>query len=105
MAIVTTDDLIAQLNIFGDLTDQDTALIAAKIPAAQGHIERLLGFRIEDTFGGAGQEPVPPSLKEAVIQLAAWWFEQREAVLIGVSATEIPFGVRELVDAYREWSF
>ncbi len=102
MAIVTLEDVKAQLSLTPDQTADDT-LIQGKIDAAQSHIERLLGFRIGDRFGGEGQEPVPDDLKEAVLQLAAWWFENREAATD--MSRELPFGVTDIVTEYREWSF
>lgn len=83
----------------------DDSLITGKIEAAQDHIERLLGFKIELTFGGVDQDPVPPSLKEAVKQLAAHWFENREATVMGSSMNEVPFSVSEIVREFRGWSF
>ncbi|AQZ50531.1 head-tail connector protein [Martelella mediterranea] len=100
--IVTLDEMKAHLNITGD---QDDALIGKKIAAAQNHIERLLGFKIEETYGGAEQEDVPESLAEAVMQLAAHWYENREAVIVGVTAIPMPLGVREIIREYRDWSF
>lgn len=105
MAIVTVDVLKEQLNFSADLGTADDALIARKIAAAQNHIERLLGFKIEDTYGGPDQDPVPPALVEAVCELAAHWFENREASVVGVSASDIPFGVWEIVAEYRNYSF
>ncbi|WP_313349927.1 head-tail connector protein [Paracoccus sp. (in: a-proteobacteria)] len=104
MAIVTLEDVKAQLSLTPDQTADDT-LIQGKIDAAQSHIERLLGFRIGDRFGGEGQEPIPPDLKEAVLQLADWWFENREAVNVGNIVTAVPFNVTNIVNEYREWSF
>lgn len=102
MAIVTLTDMMAQLSLTPDAPGEDQALVAAKIEAAQNHIERLLGYRIEVTFGGEDQDPVPPALREAVMQLAAWWFENREAVS---DSRTLPFGVEDIVNEYREWSF
>ncbi|WP_051423957.1 head-tail connector protein, partial [Martelella sp. AD-3] len=78
---------------------------SGKPGAVQNHIERLLGYRLEESYGGEGQEPVPPVLAEAVMQLAAHWYENREAVLIGVTAMPMPLGLREIIREYREWSF
>lgn len=103
--IVTTAELKEQIGWSEDLGTADDALMARKIAGAQDHIERLLGFKIEETYGGTDQEAVPPSLKEAVLQLAAHWYENREATLVGVSAQEIPFGVWAIVKEYREYSF
>lgn len=102
MAIVTLDQMKAHLNV---TESRDDDLVAGKVEAAQNHIERLLGYRIEETYGGAEQDPVPPSLVEAVMQLAAHWYENREAVIVGVTAIPMPLGVREIIREYREWSF
>lgn len=48
---------------------------------------------------------VPAPLVEAVCQLAAWWYAQREAALVGVNAAEIPLGVTDIVNGYRDWSW
>ncbi|WP_420344084.1 head-tail connector protein [Paenirhodobacter sp.] len=103
MPIVPPEDMLAQLGLTANAPLDDLALVERKVAAAQNYIERLLGYRIESAFGGAEQDPVPPALKEAVMQLASWWFENREA------ATDIsralPFGVDDIVNEYREWSF
>ena|SRR6056297_760630 len=103
MAIVSVFELEAQLGLEG--VPGHHALLMQKVEAAQAHVERLLGFRIEDRFGGADQDPVPEPLKEAVLQLAAWWFEQREAGLTGTIVTTPPHSLPEIVAEYREWSF
>ncbi|MCJ8053889.1 head-tail connector protein [Shinella curvata] len=105
MAIVTLAQLKEQLNFDEDLGTADDVLLGRKIEAAQNHIERLLGFKIGETYGGTEQEAIPPSLVEAVLQLAAHWYENREATLVGVTAEELPFGVWEIVREYRDWSF
>jgi len=105
MAIVTVSQLKEQINFSDDLGAADDALIDRKIAAAQDHVERLLGFKIEDVYGGQTQETIPPSLIEAVCQLAAHWYENREASLIGVGAQELPMGVADIVRNYRQWSF
>ena len=103
MAIVTLDQLKEQLAFTSDLGTIDDALLDRKLAAAQNHVERLLGFKIEATFGGEGQDPIPPALIEAVSQLAAWWYENREAA--GEGAREMPFGVSEIITEYREFTF
>lgn len=105
MAIVTVAELKEQLNLTDDLGTADDALLGRKIFAAQDHIERQLGFKIEARYGGEGQDPIPASLVEAVSLLAAHWYENREASLIGVNGYALPFGVQEIVDGYREYSF
>lgn len=67
MAIVDLDEVKEQLNQPLDLDDD---LIERKIDAAQDHIERLLGFKIEERYGtGNNQEPIPPRFKNASASL------------------------------------
>lgn len=105
MAVLTVAELKQQLNITDDLGTDDDALLGRKLSAAQGYIERLLGFKIEERYGGDDQEPVPPALAEAVALTAAHWYENREASLVGISAQELPMGVWSIVSEYREYSF
>jgi uncharacterized phiE125 gp8 family phage protein len=63
---------------------------------------------VEITFeAGFGDEAadVPAPIKEAVRQLAAHFYENREATLIGVSASDLPFSIQDLVAPYRSWVF
>ena len=106
MPIATLDQLKAQLNITPDIGAADDALLTRKLAAAQAHVERLLGYKIADQFPPEGDPPVaivPPDLVEAVLQLAAWWYEVREAA--GDGAREVPFSVTDIVTSHREWSF
>jgi len=102
MAVITIEELQGQLNLPADM---DSDILADKILAAQNHIERLLGYRIEDNFGGQDQPDIPPALVEAVKQLASWWYVQRETAITGTIVAQVPFGVAEIVAEYREWSF
>lgn len=62
--------------------------------------------RVRWTAGfGTGPQDVPATLGEAILQLAAWWGEQREAALVEGGAREIPFGVAELLRGHRGWTF
>lgn len=87
--------------------DADDWLIQGKIQAAEDYINRMLGFQMRVRYPAPGDSPVasavPASLREAVVQLAAWWFENREAATD--MSRELPFGVREIVTEYREWTF
>lgn len=105
MAIVNIYELKEQLNITADLGTGDDALLTRKIEAAQNHLEGLLGFKIEARYGGEDQDPIPPALVEAVCQLAAHWYENREGTVVGATAQTLPFGLSDIVREYREWSF
>lgn len=102
MLIVTVDEMKQQLGFTDDMGALDDELLEGKIEAAQDHVERLLGYKIADEFPSGA---VPASLKEGVRLLAAHWYENREASIVGVSAQEIPYGVREIIREYRSWSF
>lgn len=100
--IVDVATLKEQLRV--DFNDDD-ALVDRKIAAAQDHIERHLGYKIEATYGGTSQDPIPPALIEAVCQLVGHWYENREAVIVGVNAEELPLNVADIVREYRNWSW
>lgn len=104
MAIITLEQIRAHLSLTDDLGTADDGLIENQVAAAQNHIERILGFQIEETYGGAGQQAVPPALKQAVLMLAAWWYDCRETAGMG-SANEMPFGVASIVNEFREFTF
>ena len=80
--------------------DTDDTLLSSKIAAAEDHITTYIGDEeIATTFDTAR-----PAIREAILQLAAYWYAQRE----GVSETSlkpIPFGVRDLLEPYRAWAF
>lgn len=103
MAIVTFQELCAQTGLTEYAPAEDLLILQQKGDAAQAHIERWLGFSIEDRFGGEDQPGIPNDLKEGVLQLAAWWFEHREA--IAETDKLLPYGVQEIISAYREWTF
>jgi uncharacterized phiE125 gp8 family phage protein len=102
MAIVTYDELAAQAGLTSDAPDEDQVILQQKGDAAQAHIESQIGFKIEERFGGA-LPPVPQDLKEGVLQLAAWWFANREA--LADSDKLLPFGVQEIIASHRDWTF
>ena len=101
MGIATLDELKAQVAWTDDLGTDDDAILDAKLAAAQGHVERMLGYGIEATY----PEAVPAPLKEAVLQLAGWWYTQREAAITGTIVAEVPFNVREIVAEFRDYTF
>lgn len=93
-------DLKAHCNITGS---GDDPVLSRFLAAAQAHVERLLGFKLNDAE--ELPEGAPADLELAVLQLAADWYENREASLVGVSAMAIPFGVHQIVNEYRRYTF
>lgn len=90
MAALTPIALLkSQLNLDHDLDD---ALLAHKLDAAEVWIGHHTG-----TAFAAGDAV----LTEAALQLAAYWYEQRESAS-DVTMRPVPFGVYELLASYRE---
>ncbi|KIN60641.1 hypothetical protein Z945_1617 [Sulfitobacter noctilucae] len=78
-----------QLNLEHDLDDE---LLQHKLDAAELWITNYTGSAFAE--GNA-------ALTEAALQLASYWYEQREAVGFDVALKPAPFGVRELLDSYK----
>ncbi|PZX46353.1 head-tail connector protein [Cereibacter changlensis] len=83
--------LKAQLNLDHDL---DEALLAHKLAAADAWIAKHTGQPFP--------EDAPADLTEAALQLAAFWYEQREAASFGLATAPVPFGVYELLQGHRD---
>ncbi|TIL46123.1 MAG: phage gp6-like head-tail connector protein [Mesorhizobium sp.] len=91
---VSLDLLKSQMNLTGTADD---ALLAVYIAAAEGWIVGQIGKELA-TF-----ETIPAEITLATLQLASHWYENREAVLVGIDGNEVPFGVRDLIRSHREW--
>lgn len=89
-------DLKAHLNV---TFDDDDDLLTAKIATAEEHVEAMLGHGF-DTYA----DGLPAPLKEAVMQYAGHLYENRESVLVGVTAVDLP-GFHEMIASYRDWTF
>ena len=79
----------AQLNLDHDLDD---ALLDHKLAAAEYWIEQHIGSDFLATN---------PVMTEAALQLAAYWYESREAVSDG-RLLPAPFSVHALLNSLRE---
>jgi uncharacterized phage protein (predicted DNA packaging) len=84
--------LKAQLNLEHDLDD---GLLIHKLAVAEEWIGNFTGTRFAD------HDPLPASLTEAALQLAAYWYGQRESAS-DMRLSAVPFGVLELIAPYRE---
>lgn len=96
MSVIELADLKAHLNVTFD-TDDD--LITGKIEAAEDWIAMFVGMDWPPA------SPVSGALKEAIRQLAAHLYENREASLVGVTSQDLPFGLLDLLTPYRAWAF
>ncbi|WP_126978529.1 head-tail connector protein [Frigidibacter oleivorans] len=100
MTILNVDDLKAHMNIVGS---DDDALIESKIAAAEAWVGAFIGTALDDAEAYPDGPPDP--LKEAVRQLVAHLYENREATLVGVGITTVSPGLFDLMAPYRTWVF
>ena len=105
MPIVTVEELKEQLRIDHD---DDDAILERKIAAAQNHIERMLGFKIEEEYpmdeGSPPASTAPAAIVECVSQLAAYWYENRESAAPDAPQL-LPLSVYDVVGEYRNYSW
>ena len=96
MSIISVADVKAHCNI--TLADDDV-LIAAKIDAAEEWIGAFIGTPLAEF------DPVPEPIKEAVRQLVAHLYENREATLVGVTMNDVSPGLFDLLAPFRRYVF
>mgnify|MGYP001493833867 CR=1 FL=1 len=94
MSIVSLEDQKKHMNV--DFDDDD-ALISDKIDAAESYTTALVGVDI------ASMSPVPAALKQAIMMLAAHFYENREAASFDGRANQLPFSFLGLIAPYRRW--
>ncbi|PYF06737.1 putative phage protein (predicted DNA packaging)/uncharacterized phiE125 gp8 family phage protein [Rhodobacter viridis] len=92
MPSVTVPELKAQLNLDHDLDD---ALLSHQIEAAEAHVASFIGSPLTD--------PLPAAIRQAVLMLAAYWYETRETAQAGGAPYAVPFGVHDLLQPHRVW--
>lgn len=73
------------------------------LKAATAHVEASLGFALDDPDEfPAG---TPADVEQAVLMLAAHFYENREASLVGVAIMAIPFGVQDIIRNHRRYTY
>jgi hypothetical protein len=97
---LTPDDLKAQLN---GVVAEDEAMLPRLLDAAVAHTERQLGFKLNDTE--QFPEGAPADVEQAILMLAAHWYENREASIVGVTAQAVPFGFDEIIREHRSYTY
>lgn len=100
MTILTVEDVRQHLNV--TLTDDD-ALIASKIAAAEAWVATFIGSALDDATAFPNGTPEP--VKEAVRQLVASLYENREANAVGVNVGSLDPGFFDLLAPYRTYVF
>lgn len=97
---LTFEDLKGHCNVTGS---DDNGVLSRLLAAATAHVERLLGFKVNDAEEFPGGTPA--DLELAILMLAADWYENREATITGTIINAIPIGVEQIVDEYRRYTF
>lgn len=92
---VSLASLKAHLNITTDIED---AMLAEKLAAAAEWVAGYTAIPLDAT-------DTPTPVNEAVRQIAAQMYENREVSLIGSTAQSLPFGALDLLEPYRAWVF
>lgn len=65
------------------------------------HAVREDAVQIEYVTGATTPSDTPPALRQAVQFLVGHWYANRESVVVGTSAAEIPMTARDLCDAIK----
>ncbi|SHH03811.1 Phage gp6-like head-tail connector protein [Kaistia soli DSM 19436] len=92
MPVITVEDAKSFLRIEGD---EDDAVLLSMIAAAEAYALRYTG----PIFAEDGE--IPEDFKHAVRMLVGHFNTNREAVLVGANAAEIPLGARDLLREMR----
>jgi len=56
---------------------------------------------IKDVVTGYGADSIPTSLKQSLLLLVGFWFENRQSVITGSIASELPFATKIIWETYR----
>ncbi|SFK04648.1 head-tail connector protein [Bradyrhizobium sp. Gha] len=92
---ITLDQAKTHLNV---TLDADDDLISGKLATAKAWIGAY-------TASDPDADTAPAPIGEAVLQLTAHLYENREASLVGVTASALPFGFLDLLAPYRAFAF
>jgi hypothetical protein len=95
MPAMTLEQAKAHLNV---TFDTDDALLTDKLAAAKAWVSAY-------TAGDPDADTAPAPIREAVLQLTAHLYQNREASLVGVTAMALPFGFLDLLAPYRAFAF
>lgn len=66
-------------------------------------VKSAVTVTLQAGYPAAANVPLP--LYEAIKLLVAHWYENREASLVGVTSSELPFGLIDILNRYRAWVF
>lgn len=98
------DALREHLNMTADDPDAiDLAVLPRVLDAAKAHTARQLGFALDDIV--EYPDGTPADLEQAVLMLAAHWYENREASIAGVAMMPVPIGYDDIIRDHRSYTY
>lgn len=100
MSLPTLADLKWHLRLDAEPDTESDPQLEAILEAAVDHAEQYLGRSIPWLDENSSEVPVPPSVRAAVLLIAADLHENREAQFVGVSVADNPTAHR-LLHFYR----
>ena len=77
--------------------DDDDMLIGAYLDAAVEYVQQHCDRRIAETPEGPEQMALTNDVKQAILLLIGHWYANREDVVVGVSAAQVPIGAHALL--------
>jgi uncharacterized phiE125 gp8 family phage protein len=101
-----TDAAGSQQTLPASVYNVDTASTPGRVVRADGadwpETKMVPGaVRIAFTAGFGGAADVPGDIKAAIKLMVGHWYENREAVIVGQAASELPMAVDALIAPYR----
>ena len=63
--------------------------------------DRIAAIRVEYIVGVTAANLVDNAIKQAVLLTIGHWYQNREAVIVGRIATELPMAAKYLLDQYK----
>lgn len=77
--------------------DDDDLLISAYIDAAVEYVQQHCDRRIAESPEGPEQMALTNDVKQAILLLVGHWYANREDVVTGTIASQLPMGVHALL--------
>ena len=97
MSILTIIEAKKHLNLDSTFLEDDE-YIQSLIEVAENLIENDTSKVLSDFTA------IPPVLKHAAKILISTFYENREAVIVGVSINEVPFSYKYLIGGFKKWT-
>ena len=80
--------------------DNDDDLLSRQLEAAQLAVTADTAADTAVSFDTA-----PADLQQAMLMLVSHWYENRDSVVVGATAQNVPFGYWDLLKSHRKWCF